>query len=162
MRRKLEGTCPRHDLKRGFGGLADIEFIVQYLQLVHASKSPEVVCPNLWDALAALRKSGLLDPEAAADLRRAYSFLRAVEGRLRIVHNRRDADLPDHPDELARLARRLHYEGDDRDGPRRLPRRRRPLRDPDPRLVSQARRSARGRRPAPSWMREGRAARGVR
>ncbi len=113
MRRKLEGTCPRHELKRGFGGLADIEFIVQYLQLVHASKSPEVVCPNLWDALAALRKSGLLDPEAAADLRRAYSFLRAVEGRLRIVHNRRDADLPEHPDDLTRLARRLHYEGDD-------------------------------------------------
>ena len=38
MRRKLEANGPRHDLKRGAGGLADVEFIVQYLQLLHARK----------------------------------------------------------------------------------------------------------------------------
>ena len=49
-------------------------------------------------------------PEAHADLVEAYDFLRTVESRLRIVHNRSGVDLPDDPDELARLARRLNYD----------------------------------------------------
>ncbi len=59
MRRKLEASRPRHDLKRGFGGLADLEFIVQYLQLVHAASHPEVLKPNFWDALSTLRRHGI-------------------------------------------------------------------------------------------------------
>ena len=42
-------------------------------------------------------------------LRDAYDFWRTVESRLRIVHNRSGVDLPDHPEEHARLARRLNY-----------------------------------------------------
>ncbi len=95
--------------KRGLGGLVDIEFLVQYLQLVHAGKRPEITRPNLWDALDAFRRVGLLSPEAHDDLRQAYDFLRTVEGRLRIVHNRSGVDLPDDPEKLARLARRLNY-----------------------------------------------------
>jgi [glutamine synthetase] adenylyltransferase / [glutamine synthetase]-adenylyl-L-tyrosine phosphorylase len=110
MRRKLEDSRGRHDLKRGVGGLADIEFLVQYLQITYASKLPEIIRPNLWDALDALRRVGLLDPSAHAELREAYNFFRTVEARLRIVHNRSGADLPDDPDELARLARRLNYD----------------------------------------------------
>ena len=97
MRRKLEDRAAASDLKRGFGGLADIEFLVQYLQLVHARPSPTWRTPNLWEALDALRRAGLLGPEAHHDLRAAYDFLRTVEGRLRIVHNRRSVDLPDDP-----------------------------------------------------------------
>jgi glutamate-ammonia-ligase adenylyltransferase len=110
MRRKLEKTHARTHLKRGYGGLADIEFLVHYLQLVHAAEFPDVVRPNLWDALAALRRVNLLDAEVHADLVEAYGFLRTVESRLRIVHNRSGADLPDDIDELVRLARRLSYE----------------------------------------------------
>jgi glutamate-ammonia-ligase adenylyltransferase len=110
MRRKLEEGHAKTDLKRGAGGLADIEFLVQFLQLVHAAGSPEIVRPNLWDALDALRRAGLLSPEAHTDLREAYDFLRTVESRLRIVHNRSACDLPNDPDELTRLARRLNYD----------------------------------------------------
>ncbi len=108
MRRKLEESRGPGDLKRGFGGLADIEFLVQYLQLRHASRL-EVVHANVWTALDALLGTGLVDVQAHRDLREAYDFVRTVEGRLRIVHNRAVADWPGHPDEMTRLARRLNY-----------------------------------------------------
>ena len=91
-RGRVRTTC-----KRGLGGLADIEFLVQYLQLVHAATLPDLARPNLWDALDALRRAGLLSPEAHADLRDAYDFLRTVEGRLRLVHNRSERGPPRRP-----------------------------------------------------------------
>ncbi len=109
MRRRLEESRGPNDLKRGFGGLADIEFLVQYLQLVHADE-PDVARPNLWEALDALIAAGHIDPQAGRDLREAYDFVRTVEGRLRIVHNRAVLDRPGCPEELARLARRLGYD----------------------------------------------------
>jgi [glutamine synthetase] adenylyltransferase / [glutamine synthetase]-adenylyl-L-tyrosine phosphorylase len=113
MRRKQEEAHVRTHLKRGYGGLADIEFLVHYLVLVHAAEFPEIVRPNLWDALDALRRADLLDPEAHADLVEAYGFLRTVESRLRILHNRSGVDLPEDSGDLARLARRLNYEKSD-------------------------------------------------
>ncbi len=47
MRRKLEAARPRHDLKRGPGGLADLEFIVQYLLLVHAASPARLAAAQL-------------------------------------------------------------------------------------------------------------------
>ena len=108
MRRKLEASRPRYHLKRGFGGVADIEFVVQYLQLVHAASRPDLLRPNLWDALDALRRHGILDQETHAALRDAYNFLRAVEGRLRLIQNRSVGELPEGPTDLERLARRLN------------------------------------------------------
>ena len=113
MRRRLEEAPGKNQLKRGVGGLVDIEFLVQYLVLVHAAEFPDVVRPNLWDALDALRRAGLLDRAAHAELREAYDFHRTVESRLRLVHNRSGVDLPEAPGELARLARRLNYEQSD-------------------------------------------------
>lgn len=109
MRRKREESHARNDLKRGCGGIADIEFVVQYLQLTHGPANPELLLPNLWDALDALRRAAVLAPEAHADLIEAYDYWRTVESRLRIVHNRTGADLPDNPEELSRLARRLNH-----------------------------------------------------
>ena len=54
MRKKQQAARPRHDLKRGAGGLADVEFIVQYLQLLHSSKHPDLLRPNIWNASTAL------------------------------------------------------------------------------------------------------------
>ncbi|MBX6311704.1 MAG: bifunctional [glutamate--ammonia ligase]-adenylyl-L-tyrosine phosphorylase/[glutamate--ammonia-ligase] adenylyltransferase, partial [Isosphaeraceae bacterium] len=110
MRQKLGASRPPSDLKRGPGGLVDIEFLVQYLLLAHAAEVPEILRPNLWEALDALGRVGLLSAEVHHDLREAYDFLRAVESRLRIVHNRPGTDLPDDPEQLTRLARRLQYE----------------------------------------------------
>ncbi|MFO0892817.1 MAG: hypothetical protein U0790_27210 [Isosphaeraceae bacterium] len=109
MRRRLEENPNRNELKRGYGGLADIEFLVHFLQVVHGAKRPDILRPNLWDALDALRRSGLITTAEHADLKEAYSFWRTVESRLRIVYSRSGVDLPDNPEEVARLARRLNY-----------------------------------------------------
>lgn len=97
------------DLKRGVGGQADIEFLVQYLQLVHSRDHPEVLKPNLARALEALRSAGLLDASDAATLRRSLEFARRVEGRLRALRLRPGADLPEDVATLGALARSLGY-----------------------------------------------------
>jgi glutamate-ammonia-ligase adenylyltransferase len=107
MRRKLEASRPRNDLKRGPGGLADLEFIVQYLLLVHVPGEPGLLRPNFWDALTALRRHGTLNAQIYRELRDAYDFLRTVEARLRLIHNRGVSELPESSTELQRLARRL-------------------------------------------------------
>jgi len=115
MRRRLEDSRGRKDLKRGNGGLADLEFIAQYLILASAPRCPELLRTNLWEAFDALRDAGILPPPVHQELVGAYDFLRTVEGRLRLVHNRACADLPDTPDEILSLARRLNYRAADPD-----------------------------------------------
>jgi glutamate-ammonia-ligase adenylyltransferase len=110
MRRKLDEARSRYDLKRGSGGLADLEFIVQYLLLAHAAEHPDLLLPNFWDALDALLHHGVIRPQAHIELRVAYDFLRTVEGRLRLIHNRNVSELPESAPELLRLARRLSDE----------------------------------------------------
>ncbi len=107
MRRKLEAARPRHDLKRGSGGLADIEFIVQYLQLLHSESEPDLLRPNMWEALAALRRRRIISAAVCADLREAYELLRTIELRLRLFYNRSVSVLPEERGEIERLARRL-------------------------------------------------------
>src|SRR5262249_52825088 len=97
MRRRLEASRSPHHLKRGVGGVADIEFMVQSLQSVHASRLPELLRSNLWEALDALRRREILDAAMHAELRDAYDFLRAVEGRLRLIQNRSVGELPQSP-----------------------------------------------------------------
>jgi glutamate-ammonia-ligase adenylyltransferase len=109
MRRRLEESRGPNDLKRGPGGLADVEFLVQYLQLIHAPEDGPARA-NVWEALEGLARSGRLAPDDYRDLLEAYDFLRTVEARLRVVHNRAAGDWPERPDELARLARRLGYD----------------------------------------------------
>ncbi len=112
MRRKLESSRGPADLKRGAGGLADIEFLLQYLQLRHADV-PGVAQPNLWDALDACKAAGLLEDQAYLDLRGAYDFIRTVEGRLRIQRNRAVLDWPTQFDEVARLVGGMNREAVD-------------------------------------------------
>ncbi len=111
MRRRVEEGAPPHGLRRGYGGLAEIEFLVQFLQLVHAPADPRVLKTNIWEALDALRDKGVLDEEEHASLTSSYDFRRTVEARLRLVHNRARVEVPREREELARLARRLGYDG---------------------------------------------------
>lgn len=113
MRKKLEASRPRLDLKRGPGGLADLEFIVQYLLLVHVPEQPELLKPNFWQALSALHRHGILTSDIYNKLCHAYDFLRAVEARLRLIHNRSVSEIPESTVELARLARRFTDESSD-------------------------------------------------
>lgn len=109
MRAKLESTTNPRSLKRGRGGLADVEFAVQLLQLRHGQTHPEVLRANVWEALEALQSAGLLGQAEMVALRDGYSFLRFVEARLRIVTDRPLTEVPDNPDDLSKLARRIGF-----------------------------------------------------
>jgi [glutamine synthetase] adenylyltransferase / [glutamine synthetase]-adenylyl-L-tyrosine phosphorylase len=111
MRRRVEQTLPAADshreLKLGPGGLRDVEFAVQLLQLVHGRTDEALRSPNTLEALEALSTYGYVGRDDAAELDRAYRFLRTVEHRLQLHRLRRTHVMPDDPDELRRLARSL-------------------------------------------------------
>jgi [glutamine synthetase] adenylyltransferase / [glutamine synthetase]-adenylyl-L-tyrosine phosphorylase len=107
MREKLEATASPRSLKRGPGGMVDIEFIVQMLQIKFGEREPEVLQTNTWDALDAMQAAGLLDAKERQTLSDAYSFLRFAEARLRIVTNRPLTEYPDAAEDLEKFARRF-------------------------------------------------------
>jgi glutamate-ammonia-ligase adenylyltransferase len=109
MRGRLEEKATPGNLKRGPGGLVDIEFLVQTLQLKHAASHPEIARPGTLDALAALAKAGLLNQDDYDFFVSSYRFLRTIQSRLRLMSTTARDDLPDDPRELAKLAGLLGY-----------------------------------------------------
>jgi [glutamine synthetase] adenylyltransferase / [glutamine synthetase]-adenylyl-L-tyrosine phosphorylase len=100
----------RWDIKVGFGGLVDIEFLVQVHQLLYGVRLPALRGTSTWDALEALTREGILPAQEGQNLRNAYSFLRRVESALRIVDDRSINTIPDNQADQRRLARRLGYQ----------------------------------------------------
>ncbi|HVL11340.1 MAG TPA: DUF294 nucleotidyltransferase-like domain-containing protein, partial [Gemmata sp.] len=113
MRAKLEAGANPRSLKRGRGGIVDVEFVVQLLQLRYGREHPAVLESNVWAALDALEAAGLLPADDAAGLRAGYSFLRLVEARLRVVTDRPLTEVPEDRDDLAKLARRMGLDSPD-------------------------------------------------
>jgi glutamate-ammonia-ligase adenylyltransferase len=110
MRERIEASRSDRDLKRGFGGIVDVEFLVQLFQIKYGRDIPALRAANTWQALDALRDAGLLSGAEHSLLYTSYDFLRLVESRLRIVHNRSLDELPEAPEDLEKLARRLGCE----------------------------------------------------
>jgi len=111
MRRRVIGTLPAaqadRQLKLGPGGLRDIEFAVQLLQLVHGRSDESLREAATLPALAALAAGGYVGRQDAAELATAYRFLRSVEHLLQLRQLRRTHILPDDPAALRRLGRAL-------------------------------------------------------
>jgi glutamate-ammonia-ligase adenylyltransferase len=110
MRGRVEASGSKRDLKRGFGGIIDIEFIVQMYRLKYGHLHPGVREPNTWLALDALHEAKLITAEEHGTLRSCYDFMRLVEGRLRIYHNRSLDELPEAQEDIEKLARRVGCE----------------------------------------------------
>ncbi|HTW19935.1 MAG TPA: bifunctional [glutamine synthetase] adenylyltransferase/[glutamine synthetase]-adenylyl-L-tyrosine phosphorylase [Mycobacteriales bacterium] len=113
MRRRVVDTLPPDDVERevklGPGGLRDVEFAVQLLQLVHGRTDPALRSSSTLVALAALSAGGYVGREDAARLAAAYRFLRSVEHRLQLQHLRRTHLLPTSPAALRWLARAMGF-----------------------------------------------------
>ncbi len=109
-------TAGELDPKAGHGGLVDVEFATQYLQLLYGGRLLAVRGPNTLLALEALSAQGVLAAEDGRTLRAGYLFHRRVENRLRLVHGRALARLPTTGPPLLLLARRLGYGGADPGG----------------------------------------------
>jgi glutamate-ammonia-ligase adenylyltransferase len=111
MRRRVIGTLPAaqadRELKLGPGGLRDIEFAVQLLQLVHGRADESLRLPATLPALAALAAGGYVGRQDAAELATAYRFLRSLEHLLQLRRLRRTHTLPEDPAALRRLGRAL-------------------------------------------------------
>jgi glutamate-ammonia-ligase adenylyltransferase len=116
MRERMESELGRESSrgknpKTGHGGLVDVEFAAQFLQLAHGHDHASIRTGTTPVALRRLRQAGLLrEPEFAA-LAEGYDFLRRVALRLRIVHDFAIDHLPESGPALRQLARRLGYAG---------------------------------------------------
>src|SRR5262249_2953057 len=110
MRQRLEAGARPRSLKRGPGGLADVEFAVQLLQLKYGGAHHEILVPNVWAALDALEAAGALPEADAAALRAGYTFLRFAEARVRIVTDQALTEVPENGDDREKLARRMGFE----------------------------------------------------
>jgi glutamate-ammonia-ligase adenylyltransferase len=102
------------DIKLGRGGLRDVEFAVQLLQLVHGRGDESLRVPETLPALEALRDGGYVGRDDAVSLIDAYRFLRATEHRLQLRRLRRTHLLPDDADRLLWLGRAMGYRPDRR------------------------------------------------
>ena len=97
------------DVKLGRGGIRDIEFIVQTLQLIHGARNPFLQEPSMLKALRALRELDLLPHEEVLALDNAYRFLRRVEHRLQIEAEQQTHTVSDEPNPLSQLAQSLRF-----------------------------------------------------
>jgi len=110
MRRRIEETAEEGDLKRGKGALVDIEFLVQYLQLVHGPAFPPLRQTNTKEALQALLKFKKILPADGDVLLKAYDFFSRMANCVRVVHGLSANRLPSKPEELQKLALRVPYQ----------------------------------------------------
>jgi glutamate-ammonia-ligase adenylyltransferase len=102
------------NVKLGTGGIREIEFLVQTIQVLAGKKLPAVLDRSTLGSLKAFAAATLLSPKEATALSAAYLFLRDVEHKLQMVHDLQTHSLPDGADELAQCAVRMGYGGDDR------------------------------------------------
>lgn len=109
MRERVTEHIPADEvdlqLKLGPGGLRDIEFTVQLLQLVHGATDPSIRQPGTLPALAALAEHGYVGRDEAAEFSRDYRMLRVLEHRLQLDRLRRTHLMPRGQAELRTLAR---------------------------------------------------------
>jgi glutamate-ammonia-ligase adenylyltransferase len=115
MRRRVIGALPAavagRQLKLGPGGLRDIEFAVQLLQLVHGRVDESLREPATLPALAMLAEHGYVGRQDAAGLAGAYRFLRRVEHLLQLRNLRRTHTMPEDPGVLRTIGRALRVSG---------------------------------------------------
>ncbi|MBN8689500.1 MAG: hypothetical protein J0L72_01770 [Armatimonadetes bacterium] len=105
QRSMIETIATGDDLKRGPGGIRDVEFLTQILQLLYGSSHLQTL-----DALEHLGSLGGITSGDLATLNQGYSFLRRVENRIQLEGNQQRHSLPDSPDDQLRLARSLGFD----------------------------------------------------
>ncbi len=99
---------PGYDLKRGRGGIREVEFFVQIHQLIHGGRDPALRVSDTLGGIAALAKAGWIDAHAATTLADAYRLFRTIEHRLQMVEDRQTHSLPH---DLAALDSVAHLHG---------------------------------------------------
>ena len=100
-----------YDVKRGRGGIREVEFFVQLHQLIHGGRDERLRPRATLEALAALVATGKVSPKEAETLEAALRFQRAIEHRLQMVEDAQTHSIPDDEDAVKEFARFCGYRG---------------------------------------------------
>lgn len=98
------------DVKLGIGGIREIEFLVQSMQLIYGGRHPELDEPNTLKCLEKLSALGLVPKQTACELKESYIFLRNVEHCIQLDQNRQTQRLPQSEDGRGRLVLAMGYD----------------------------------------------------
>jgi glutamate-ammonia-ligase adenylyltransferase len=113
MKTLIDGEVARKDLagnlKLGPGGIREIEFVVQLLQLIRGGREPSLRERGLLPALAACERLGALPSASAQRLREAYRFLRRIENRVQMLRDEQTHDVPEDALVRERIAAALDF-----------------------------------------------------
>lgn len=112
LKARAEERASPSDIKRSRGGIRDIEFAVQILQLVHGRFDTDLRVASTLEAVAALDRHDYIQSEEAQRLATAYRFLRDLEHRIQLWDMKQTHELPTAEEERARLGRSLGFTGD--------------------------------------------------
>jgi len=115
--RSLHEGGDERNVKTGRGGIRDIEFVIQFLQLLNGGDLPEIRTGNTLEAIARLEETGCLTSEERTMLDQNYRMLRKLEHRLQIMFDLQTHTMPESDEELRKLAIRMGYA----EGPHRSP-----------------------------------------
>ena len=107
----VERGQEQRNVKLGGGGIREIEFFVQTIQVLAGRRLPGILDRGTVGSLARLHHAGILSAKQQSGLTRAYQFLRDVEHKLQMVHDLQTHALPDREDKLQRCAIRMGYTG---------------------------------------------------
>ena len=104
----------QRNVKLGVGGIREIEFLVQTVQVLAGRRLPGILGRGTLNSLVRLQRAGILSRIQQTDLSHAYKFLRDVEHKLQMVHDLQTHALPDQQKELERCAIRMGYDRTER------------------------------------------------
>jgi glutamate-ammonia-ligase adenylyltransferase len=100
------------NVKLGEGGIRDLEFFIQMLQMVNAYGSEDLQKTSTLIVLSGLNKHGFLTDNEAAEIRHSYLFLRRLENRLQMIDEEQTHELPDEYGKRLIVAKSMNIEGD--------------------------------------------------
>ena len=116
LKRRIEELANKEgvslsDVKTGHGGIRDIEFVIQFLQLLNGGALPEIRTGNTLEAIERLEQEGSLTRQERSLLEENYAFLRRLEHRLQIMYDLQTHQLPTADGEMSRVALRMGFVG---------------------------------------------------
>ncbi len=109
IRKHADGGSGARDVKLGKGGIREIEFAAQVLQIVRGGRQPELLARPTLTALERLTAAGLMDVETATSLRKAYIFLRKLEHRIQYLDDAQTHTVPALASDLAWVAQQMGF-----------------------------------------------------
>jgi [glutamine synthetase] adenylyltransferase / [glutamine synthetase]-adenylyl-L-tyrosine phosphorylase len=100
------------NIKLGAGGIRDIEFFVQMLQIINGGHHPELQLTSTVNVLKKLNHFGFINDEEITELRESYIFLRRLENRLQMIDEQQTHQLPNDKEKLKQMAKMMGYTGE--------------------------------------------------